>query len=380
MTSRYLTLTDTDVYSNPYLKVDNTYQVESEWTFGLGPQKGGPHNVSNPKRFDRRRADLLECTPDIWTQRFRDGASGEIRDVTHTRFKHHALEQSNYEPYGGYFENLRNMAIDHGLENLRQNRMENGENVGQLKQTLHEIAGASITVARSYIALKNGRFRDLAKILGLNPKDVYGGRTLTDLWLSIQYGWKPLLSDIHTGIGLATKGFRDPNSRFIRAAGRAHDTHSKVQPYGDHEFRWDTNARFQAIYYYTVGNETLDGLDSLGLLNPLSIAWELVPFSFVADWFVPVGSFLSSLTASAGLNFTAGMVSRRVDVDYYYRRKDPDLSDDRRWSSYGTWHSRTKSFGREVLSSFPLPRVYANPHPFSTPHIASAISLIRNML
>lgn len=380
MTSRYIERTDSVEYSNPFKRDEYTYPIESEWTFGLGPQKGGPHNVSNPKRYDRRRAEIIQCTPDIWTQRFRDGSSGEIRSETFTRWKHHSLEQSNYEPHGGYFENLENMAIDRGLANLRRNRMENGENIGQLKSTLHEVAAASSTVAKAFIAVKSGRIPDAIRLLGLRNKDVYGGKTLSDLWLSFQYGWKPLLSDIHTGIEIAKQGFRKPDGTYLRAAGSSHDRHVRVQPYGDHEFRWEVDARFRAIYYYHVANSTLDGMDQLGLLNPLSIAWELVPFSFVADWFVPVGSFLSSLTATAGLEFSSGLVSRRVDVDFYYRRKDPDLSDGKVWTSYGTWQTRTKSFGRRVLSSFPFPRVYANPHPFSTPHIATAIALIRNML
>lgn len=32
----------------------------------------------------------------------------------------------------------------------------------------------------------------------------------------------------------------------------------------------------------------------LGLLNPEIVAWELLPFSFVADWFIPIGSYLEA--------------------------------------------------------------------------------------
>jgi hypothetical protein len=36
-------------------------------------------------------------------------------------------------------------------------------------------------------------------------------------------------------------------------------------------------------------------LHSLGVTKPLSVIWELVPFSFVVDWFVSVGEWISSL-------------------------------------------------------------------------------------
>lgn len=31
-----------------------------------------------------------------------------------------------------------------------------------------------------------------------------------------------------------------------------------------------------------------------GLQDPLSVAWELLPYSFVLDWFIPVGNYLQA--------------------------------------------------------------------------------------
>jgi hypothetical protein len=36
---------------------------------------------------------------------------------------------------------------------------------------------------------------------------------------------------------------------------------------------------------------------NLGLTDPLSVAWELIPYSFVVDWFVPIGTYLDNLNA-----------------------------------------------------------------------------------
>lgn len=46
-------------------------------------------------------------------------------------------------------------------------------------------------------------------------------------------------------------------------------------------------------------NESL--MQSLGLVNPLSVAWDLVPWSFVIDWFTGIGTFLGGLTDMYGL-------------------------------------------------------------------------------
>jgi hypothetical protein len=40
----------------------------------------------------------------------------------------------------------------------------------------------------------------------------------------------------------------------------------------------------------------------LGLLDPLSVVWENIPYSFVVDWFIPIGDYLSMLNQIPFLN------------------------------------------------------------------------------
>ena len=59
----------------------------------------------------------------------------------------------------------------------------------------------------------------------------------------------------------------------------------------------------------------------LGIDNPLEVVWELIPLSFVADWFIPVGEFLRSLTATNGLVFHSGYKAtrdvRKVEAGFF---------------------------------------------------------------
>lgn len=41
-------------------------------------------------------------------------------------------------------------------------------------------------------------------------------------------------------------------------------------------------------------------------INPLLTAWELVPYSFVVDWFIPIGDFIGQFGSSVGLKFISG--------------------------------------------------------------------------
>ena len=49
----------------------------------------------------------------------------------------------------------------------------------------------------------------------------------------------------------------------------------------------------------SMGSKTLS---ETGFSNPLSVAWEIVPWSFVIDWMIPVGDYLNGLDALCGVS------------------------------------------------------------------------------
>jgi hypothetical protein len=83
----------------------------------------------------------------------------------------------------------------------------------------------------------------------------------------------------------------------------------------------NTDTRF-AVYkrttrvkiYLEVVNPNLHTIQQMGLTNPLVVAWELIPFSFVADWFIQVGDYLTALTALQGLTVRKALHSRRDSI------------------------------------------------------------------
>lgn len=62
-----------------------------------------------------------------------------------------------------------------------------------------------------------------------------------------------------------------------------------------------------------VTNDTLVQLGSHGLTNPLALAWELFPMSFVINWFLPIGNFLAGLSTPFGMEFRDGYMTKYVE-------------------------------------------------------------------
>jgi len=156
------------------------------------------------------------------------------------------------------------------------------------------------------------RFGDAIRDLGLKkPADWRSvPRTAGGWWLEYSYGWKPLVQDIHDAAAVLSSPQDD---LWIQE--------SSTQPYRE-VFQADVGPPNNAGIHYqnvnvgkvfarvgatvSVTNPNLQALKNAGLTNPLTWAWEVIPFSFVVDWFYGVGDFLESLDDTVGLQVRDG--------------------------------------------------------------------------
>lgn len=172
---------------------------------------------------------------------------------------------------------------------------------GELGETTDMLAGRVRQLAAVGKAVKKGNLVKAAKLLGVQPPSSSTGKygsgkarlqreqTLAEGWLELRYGWEPLLSDI-TDLADAIAKRDLPRKQRLSAY---HFVGRTIRPslwYAEAE----GTGRFQkSIVAYV--EEVLPNLASrMGLQDPLSVGWELLPFSFVADWVLPVGDYLKA--------------------------------------------------------------------------------------
>lgn len=143
----------------------------------------------------------------------------------------------------------------------------------------------------------------LYRFIKLNGKKI---KTISPekAWLTYRYGIRPLISDITSIIsGLQKKiGSRRVTSRSNIQHGTS-DVHNQTVISG----AWTGNYNVQTVDNVQLRAMSLDefvattgsniGFTTKGLIT---VPWELVPFSFVADWFLNVGDYLNAIAPSPG--------------------------------------------------------------------------------
>jgi hypothetical protein len=129
---------------------------------------------------------------------------------------------------------------------------------------------------------------------------------LADLWLEYSYGWKPLYGDIISGCeALSRMSYSPPTVRVVSNFGTDWQSSSSfntswVQVPISYSTvnRFRTTVRHSGAIKLRPGVSQAVGFDyrSLGFLEILPTCWELIPYSFLLDYFVNIGQILDAAT------------------------------------------------------------------------------------
>lgn len=248
----------------------------------------------------------------------------------------------------------------------------------EVKETASTIASVATQVYTSFRKLISGQPIEAINTLiyGVGPgrsmKDL--GKGLSNAWLQWSYGIKPLISDVEGAMAQLDKSKDRPQTVLLKAfVGRVLSA-SNFWRTGSH--RLDSYHAFSLEGTFTVTGKIFGLItspvtktaDELGLLNPALLAWEVIPYSFVVDWFMPIGTYLQCMVPIRGLSLKTGFI---------YSKGTAEIKTLYGWNqiqSKGKAQSEFKH--RQVLTGFPEFEMPAPDFSLNVEQALSAVSLL----
>lgn len=264
-----------------------------------------------------------------------------------------------------------------------------GNYAAEGKETLGMCLGGLQRITGALRAAKKGDFAKAVKIAAAGDRrarQVLDTKDIASAHLGITYGVLPLMGDIYASSEAWAHLVSEQKLHQVASATeKVSGTDLVVHPY----FAWQTDLKVR-VAYDVILKRPLGVYDSLGLLDPLGIVWEGIPFSFVLDWFYPVGDYLDRLSVLPRLEFARlGLTSKFMQVSNLIpgSQKYP-------WgcSPWGTGYNLNgytskctfvrfeRGYGSLTASDIGTPRFKPLEKAMSSDHIKNAIALARALL
>lgn len=303
----------------------------------------------------------------------------------------------------------RSVAENELLSQVKAQKLNLAVSVAEAKQTVGWIAGRAQDLASMADGLLKNNYKRFRRAhdkaltrpvprhiktatAGVTVRDTAKGFTgnLANRWLEYNYAFIPLMLDVY-GSAEALAYMLNAGSDVLMEAvldkpvARVTDTaeSSIWKAYSSHlsnnSVPWAFSGRVVQYYdsaiTYKVSQAYLANLAGLGVTNPAEVLWEKTKFSFLIDWLIPVGDFLSGWDAPVGATFVHGWYTVMLKANLTGRPIKTS-------TGYATVKEPPviyyKGFYRKPLFTFPYPSLYVK-NPLSGSHVATALALIRNL-
>lgn len=277
--------------------------------------------------------------------------------------------------------------------------------LGEGRETLQMIGDTAIKIGRSIRAIRKGDLNLATDILlskkskGFEPPERLRrpnkhkfDRDETEQqaashWLQLQYGWLPLLGDVYGAAELLAHRLNMPFRQ------RHKVRMSQIQDYGTISHHYPSalsnDAPRYALARTSVKKQIIaeisepESLPALaGLLDPELVAWELVPFSFVVDWFLPIGNYLEARASASRLTgrYTTTVVSlKELGKGSFPSYSDSSFNYVYTSNIYSSYKRTHVDIVRSVSTSLPvpMPRLKRLSEIASWQHCTNALALLK---
>lgn len=219
-----------------------------------------------------------------------------------------------------------NRLYSRAAEQIRGHDFNAGLMLAEGRESLGTVVSAFRFLGQAYKAARRGNAAGFTRAIrnwstGRNQSLGRPVRTLDipSAHLNFTYALSPLIADLSNAWDAFTRHV-ETNTKFVVRSGFTERGDIGNGPSGYYPplgyMLTTTKVRLQLIVKVT---QSLSQSDSYGLTDWKSIVWEKVPFSFVVDWAIPIGNYLSNLHLFRALGYTYVQTVHYKRTEHYVR-------------------------------------------------------------
>ena len=231
-------------------------------------------------------------------------------------------------PFSGYTQVVNTICDLHSGEssiaqaqawaNIDVSEIQGLASLGELPESVKMLIDMVKEAVKLTLAAKRG---DLSYVFKSAKKAGATLDGLSNLWLGYRYGIRPMITEIQSLMS-AVAADLEKGQRFT-ARGKNRETGKLVST----DNRVTTPSTSMGVVYtethewsrsYRAGvlvsiDRSIDQASAIwGLDSPIEAAWELVPFSFIIDWFTNIGDIIGALVLNPGLSPLSSWVTELI--------------------------------------------------------------------
>lgn len=171
---------------------------------------------------------------------------------------------------------------------------------------------------------RHGDFYRAAAEVGL--RDISLLEDLRDRWMQYQFGIKPLVNDSYSAAEALSHLLYQDGYPLLAVAKAGAERRARIRLIGpnvdpfERVYFGDAEVRVHYSVVYEIPLGTTGPINVLGLDNPASLLWEGTRLSWMWDYVVDIGGWLSSLTATNGMIFREGCRSELQRCTFHTSR------------------------------------------------------------
>jgi len=321
---------------------DSTYHYQSSESFSSTNTVNG---YKNPRWKEQIKNGQQAATPFV-------GVKHSVESFTPFIISEEAIPKPGYTPNPASFQTktnwgvripvqssrdpsllsedvANNLALKQLVRKIRkkQTSFQGGVFIGELLQTVKLITSPVQSLRRGVTNYVEDLRRLKPRLRGATRRKAT--EAVRDTWLEYQLGWAPLISEVDAGVQTLaeSKVLSDGTWEPTRAVGvdkRLYYTANSQIGTGYPLFQVTTNVYTNVVVRYIscidVGTYSALSMRRIGLSPDgwLPTLWELIPYSFVIDYFTNVGDMISAATlAKSSIRWTLKTVRKEYVSEFH---------------------------------------------------------------